>query len=1156
MPLPFHASSGQSAPVPPPPYHHRGTPHDIMAPQTQQQQQQQAYHQNAQLPRTDLSAIMNSLPPEQLAVLVQAIQSGALTMPPQVAAPIAQNPTPTQNNPPPPVQQQQQQQQQQQPSRAPPIQQEPARTDKEEGELEEGEEMEEPAPMPRTLSPPRKSKKRSASPKDPYGRSINRRTSAQHQQTDENPAKSRRVSEYGGDGGSDFRRAGGPVNRVNSSSSLGAGRKIVDPGSAAKTFVRMMHDNGYTFDQLASEVPNRAALRRMYVELGLPLPAAPSGSDARNGKQVDEKPSQSHGATPTTTTPNKPQGSDSRNPAEARKPPVTAKAQPPANREEYLARLAKARSKPSAPGNDAVQDGAKTTLSVASSTTSTPGQSGKTAQTASAPPHQPDPTKKPGAQQRDMPQAQERNNGEQRVDKPKANPIKTELLKERLAALRAKNAAQAAGASAQQPSQSATIHTSSPAAHSPSASSPAPPQPSTGTATYGSLGNGIAGFRGHEPQVAVPKPQPQSTPIPATKPSAPALVQTSFSPAPPSTPGRAFSALPGLFMGTGFPPPPPANAPSQQTFSASRPSTTEPSQPMPSNFASHSTPPASGPSRQSFGPSRSDSESEPVIIHDSDQEEGEETATHTASNQPTSSSVKPGPIPGFPPNTTTASGPNTPGTPMNKANHQALVDQHTKMLQKAKMELAERQARAEAMRKSNGPATAFNNDAVFPHPAASSPISGSRRAAPAAIDMAQQQTPSRPMSAAAIAREQEMAALRKRQAELELQLRRGGVTPISAVEPPKMSGALPVTESAERTTSDLAPAFDHTSEDAAAITDARPNIEDDEAEKMDVSSDEEGEVSDAAVPAVGPPRDSLEVDSGTKSPNNGPAAPQRAEEAAVKETYEDDEDDAMDESSTASSSDDDDDFEEESQEQPPAPAQAATTTISNTKQQADESDEESSSESSEDDDEEYEPEPVSQPANPPAPIVINEGPSLSAETISSAAAIPEQLLAESDLAPELQPTAPSSLSQEDTAEGQKNSRSHYTPYISPLACFRDYRFHPAYTDTVSGGYRSLTYSHRIDPWNAFCPFELQGGTCNDRSCGFQHFGNIGLSDTVLLQHLGTNRTPTRNPDEDRKWKEGLGSVIKQLRTTNQGKDANAIAAKDCRVSEGVHRRRQ
>ncbi|KAI7334947.1 hypothetical protein KC315_g3524 [Hortaea werneckii] len=192
-----------------------------MAPQSQQQQQQQqAYHHNAQLPRTDLSAIMNSLPPDQLAVLVQAIQSGALTMPPQVAAPISQTPTPTQNNlpplPPPPPQQQQQ------PSRVPPFQQEPLRTDKEEGELEEGEEMEDPAPKPRTRSPLRMSKKRSASPKDPYGRSVNRRTSAQHQQTDGNPAKSRRVSEYGSAGGGDVRRTSGPVNRGNSLSSLGA----------------------------------------------------------------------------------------------------------------------------------------------------------------------------------------------------------------------------------------------------------------------------------------------------------------------------------------------------------------------------------------------------------------------------------------------------------------------------------------------------------------------------------------------------------------------------------------------------------------------------------------------------------------------------------------------------------------------------------------------------------------------------------------------------------------------------------------------------------------------------------------------------------------------------------------------------------------------
>ncbi|KAI7516630.1 hypothetical protein KC316_g21039, partial [Hortaea werneckii] len=303
---------------------------------------------------------MNSLPPEQLAVLVQAIQSGALTMPPQVAAPTSQQPTPTQDDPQPPPQQQL--------PRAPPIQQEPSPTDKEEGELEEGEEMEDPSPRPRTRSPPRKSKKRSASPKDPYGRSVNRRTSAQHQQMDGNPAKSRRVSEFGGASGGNARRASGSVNRVNSSSSLGAGGKRVDPGSAAKNFVRTMHDSGYTFDQLASEVPNRTALRKMYAELGLPHPAAAAGSDVRNGKQVEGKPSPSHGAASSTTTPNKAHETDSRKPAEARKPPATAKAQPPANREEYLARLAKARSKPSTSGSDAVQDGAKPTQSAASST--------------------------------------------------------------------------------------------------------------------------------------------------------------------------------------------------------------------------------------------------------------------------------------------------------------------------------------------------------------------------------------------------------------------------------------------------------------------------------------------------------------------------------------------------------------------------------------------------------------------------------------------------------------------------------------------------------------------------------------------------------------------------------------------------------------------
>lgn len=69
----------------------------------------------------------------------------------------------------------------------------------------------------------------------------------------------------------------------------------------------------------------------------------------------------------------------------------------------------------------------------------------------------------------------------------------------------------------------------------------------------------------------------------------------------------------------------------------------------------------------------------------------------------------------------------------------------------------------------------------------------------------------------------------------------------------------------------------------------------------------------------------------------------------------------------------------------------------------------------------------------------------------------------------------------------------YSPYVSPLRYFKAYRYHPCYTDEVSDGYRSLTYSHDIDPTKYLCPYELAGGVCNDRSCEFQHFRDLSLS---------------------------------------------------------------
>lgn len=83
--------------------------------------------------------------------------------------------------------------------------------------------------------------------------------------------------------------------------------------------------------------------------------------------------------------------------------------------------------------------------------------------------------------------------------------------------------------------------------------------------------------------------------------------------------------------------------------------------------------------------------------------------------------------------------------------------------------------------------------------------------------------------------------------------------------------------------------------------------------------------------------------------------------------------------------------------------------------------------------------------------------------------------------------------QNNTSSTSVTSGSRFTPYISPLRHFKAYRYHPGFTEDVSNGFRSLTYSHDIDAMKYFCPYELAGGVCNDRSCEFQHFRDITLS---------------------------------------------------------------
>lgn len=88
----------------------------------------------------------------------------------------------------------------------------------------------------------------------------------------------------------------------------------------------------------------------------------------------------------------------------------------------------------------------------------------------------------------------------------------------------------------------------------------------------------------------------------------------------------------------------------------------------------------------------------------------------------------------------------------------------------------------------------------------------------------------------------------------------------------------------------------------------------------------------------------------------------------------------------------------------------------------------------------------------------------------------------------------------DTKQVQKlesnRKLGHFTPYESPLKQFKSFRYHPQYLKEVSNGFRSLTYSHTINPDIPLCRYELDG-VCNDDSCQNQHLRSIGLSGALI-----------------------------------------------------------
>lgn len=113
---------------------------------------------------------------------------------------------------------------------------------------------------------------------------------------------------------------------------------------------------------------------------------------------------------------------------------------------------------------------------------------------------------------------------------------------------------------------------------------------------------------------------------------------------------------------------------------------------------------------------------------------------------------------------------------------------------------------------------------------------------------------------------------------------------------------------------------------------------------------------------------------------------------------------------------------------------------------------------------------------------------------------------------------------------------HFTPYESPLKQFKSFRYHPQYLEEVSNGFRSLTYSHTINPEIPLCRYELDG-VCNDDSCPSQHLRSIGLSDDKILVDLGAKPDDGSSPDE---FGNGLREVIHDIRS-RKIRDFNIVA---------------
>ncbi|PKS09413.1 hypothetical protein jhhlp_004028 [Lomentospora prolificans] len=115
----------------------------------------------------------------------------------------------------------------------------------------------------------------------------------------------------------------------------------------------------------------------------------------------------------------------------------------------------------------------------------------------------------------------------------------------------------------------------------------------------------------------------------------------------------------------------------------------------------------------------------------------------------------------------------------------------------------------------------------------------------------------------------------------------------------------------------------------------------------------------------------------------------------------------------------------------------------------------------------------------------------------------------------------------------------FAPYKSVLREFLSYRFHPNFSQEVSQGLRSLTYSNKINPKEPFCLDSLLPEGCpRGTSCEFQHPDSVDIPDSQILLQLGNSER--LEGKEQERYIDGLRALLSEFKA-KQSKDFNLIS---------------